>query len=345
MNIKEYGFIAETECNENNYIPARITAVHKERFEAVCDRGFCHAVLKSAEYYAKSEQFPTVGDFVMLDWQENGDSRIAKTLERRTCFERLDPSSSGHRAQAVAANFDYVFIMQSLNHDFNIRRAERYLTLSWQSGAQPIMILTKADLADEETTQNAIAQCEQIGVRAFAISSVTGSGMDCLRQFLEKGKTVVFLGSSGVGKSTLVNALAGEEIMSTGGIREDDSRGRHTTTHRQLVMLKSGVMVIDTPGMRELGMWDVTQGLGQSFSDIEKLFENCRFSDCRHNKEPGCAVRAALESGELSAERWESYLKLKKEARYSEDKSAYLRERTAIWKGHKKFLAEKKKGW
>ncbi len=342
MNLKDYGFVA---VPEENTTAARITAVHKERFEIVCDKGFGFAVLKSSEYYEKDEMFPTVGDFVLLDWQENGDSRITKTLPRKTYFERLDPSSGGHRAQAVAANFDYVFIMQSLNHDFNIRRAERYLTLAWQSGAQPLMILTKADLADEETIKNALSQCEQIGINACAISSRTHSGIEALRNLLAAGKTVVFLGSSGVGKSSLVNALAGEEIMSTGEIRENDSRGRHTTTHRQLIMLKSGVMIIDTPGMRELGMWDVTIGLRQSFSDLEALFGNCRFSDCRHEKEPGCAVRAAIENGELSIERWESYGKLKKEAKYSEDKNAYLRKRTAELKGHKKIIAEKKKGW
>lgn len=340
MNIKEYGFTADT---EENKIIARITAVHKERYEIVCNKGFGFAVLKTSEYYAGDEIFPTVGDFVQLSWNDAGDSRITKTLPRNTYFERLDPSSGGNRPQAVAANFDYVFIMQSLNHDFNIRRAERYLTLAWQSGAQPLMILTKADLADVETVNNAIEQCALIGVKAFAISSKTLLGIDELKNFLQKGKTVVFLGSSGVGKSSLVNTLADEEIMSTGAIREDDSRGRHTTTHRQLIMLKSGVMIIDTPGMRELGMWDVTKGLGQSFSDIEALFEKCRFSDCRHDKEPGCAVRAAIERGVLSKERWESYGKLKKEAKYSEDKAAYLRQRTAERKGHKKILNEKKK--
>ncbi|MDD4125917.1 MAG: ribosome small subunit-dependent GTPase A [Eubacteriales bacterium] len=320
MNINEH----ETACA---VVTARITATYRDRYEITCERGTGFATLKKSEYYSGDEAFPTTGDFVMLDWQENAESRITKTLPRKTYFSRLDPSSSGHAEQAVAANFDYVFILQSLNRDFNPHRLERYLTLAWQSGAIPAVILTKADLAEDFAPQLRLAEKLASGVCVFAVSAVTGYGLDLLSDYLKPGKTIVFLGSSGVGKSSLVNAIAGEELMATGDIREDDSRGRHTTTFRQLITLKSGVMIIDTPGMRELGMWDVTEGIGQSFADVEGYFGKCKFRDCRHESEPGCAVKAAIECGELARERWESYLKLKHEARFSDDKAGALRDK------------------
>lgn len=327
MNLKNYGFRPFDMIENTTGIPARVTAVHRERFEIICEKGTGLAHLKSGVYYVGNEEYPTTGDFVLLDWQEGGESRIVKTLSRRTYFSRLDPSSSGHGEQAVAANFDYVFIIQSLDRDFNLRRLERYLTLAWQSGAVPAVILTKADRVEDYLTQLRAAEKLAVGVGVFAVSVVTGYGLDQLADYLKQGKTIVFLGSSGVGKSSLINALAGEEVMATGGIREKDGRGRHTTSHRQLIMLKSGVMVIDTPGMREIGMWDVSSGLEQSFTDVEEYFGHCKFSDCRHQGEPGCAVMNAIRSGELSRERWESYLRLNAEARFTGNKVGYLREK------------------
>lgn len=328
---------------EESGIPARVTAAHRGRYDIVCEQGAGPAHLKGSEYYNRGEVFPTTGDFVMLDWQEGGESRITKTLPRKTCFTRLDPSSSGHREQAVAANFDYVFIMQSLNRDFNPRRLERYLTLAWQSGAVPAVILTKADLVDDFSAQERAAAKIAPGVGVFAISAITGFGLDALSEYLGPRKTVVFLGSSGVGKSSLLNALAGEEVMPTKEIREDDCRGRHTTTRRQLIMLRSGAMIIDTPGMREIGMWEVTDGLEQSFSDVEQYFGQCKFSDCRHDTEPGCAVKAAIERKELPQSRWESYQKLKKEASFSDDKAGYLRGKEKRGKEIAKFVKQLEK--
>ena len=319
MNINSYGMVPDYENLPG--IPARITAQHKERYEIVCEHGITHARLKTKEYFVDTQDFPTTGDFVMINYIENGDSQIITTLPRRTYFSRREPGPIP-RDQAVAANFDYVFIMQSLNQDFNPKRLERYLTLSWQSGATPVILLTKADLAEDY--RDYLTQVERVaaGVNTHVVSAHTGFGLNRLGAYLQPGKTVVFLGSSGVGKSSLVNALAGEEIMSVSAIREDDSKGRHTTTHRQLIRLKSGVLIIDTPGMRELGMWDVSEGLSDAFADVESYLGRCRFSDCKHETEPGCAIKAAIAAGELDISRWESYRKLKEEA---VDKTEMLR--------------------
>ena len=337
MNINDYGTVPNTENLPG--IPARVTSVHKERYEIVCQHGLTYARLKTKEYFLEEESFPTAGDYVMIDYIDNGDSRIIATLPRRTLFSRREPGPIP-RDQAVAANFDYVFIMQSLNLDFNPKRLERYLTLSWQSGATPVILLTKADLVEDYWDY--LTQVERVaaGVNVHVVSAHTGQGLARLNAYLQPGKTVVFLGSSGVGKSSLVNALAGEEIMAVSAIRDDDSKGRHTTTHRQLIRLKSGVMVIDTPGMRELGMWDVSEGLADAFADVEQLLGKCRFSDCEHNTEPGCAIKAAIAAGELDIQRWESYQKLKEE---SVDRDEMLRRKREWSKGVAKFTKQRKK--
>ena len=337
MNLTDYGYVPNTENLPG--IPARVTAVHKERYEIVCQHGITHARLKTKEYYREDEVFPTVGDFVMIQYVPNGDSLITATLPRRTFFSRREPGPIP-RDQAVAANFDYVFIMQSLNLDFNPKRLERYLTLAWQSGATPVILLTKADLADDYWEY--LCQVERVaaGVETHVVSAHTGYGMEPLKAYLQPGKTLVFLGSSGVGKSSLVNALAGETIMTVNGIREDDSKGRHTTTHRQLIRLNCGAMIIDTPGMRELGMWEVSEGLSDAFADVEQFLGRCRFSDCTHSGEPGCAIRAAIAQGELELSRWESYQKLKEE---SVDKDEMLRRKREWSKGVAKYSKQRKK--
>ncbi len=331
IDITKYGY-DEAIYGGTKENTARITAVHKERYEIVCARGKAFARLKSGIYFGGAdESFPATGDFVEIAYNESGDSIITKTLPRRSFFSRTDPSTAHQTEQAVAANFDYVFVMQSLNQDFNAKRLERYVTLAWQSGASPVILLTKSDLADDVTAYIAEVENTAAGVPVFAVSAKTLEGIESLNAYMKAGKTSVFLGSSGIGKSSLVNALAGEEIMSVNEIREDDSKGRHTTTHRQLIMINES-MIIDTPGMRELGMWDISIGLSEAFGDVESYLGRCRFSDCTHKSEPGCAVRAAIENGELPAERLESYEKLKKEARYSEDKIGYLRERQQLHK-------------
>ena len=337
MNINDYGTLPDYKNLPG--IPARVTARHKERYEIVCQYGITHARLKTKEYFVDTQDFPTTGDFVMINYIENGDSQIIATLPRKSLFSRREPGPVP-RDQAVAANFDYVFIMQSLNLDFNPKRLERYLTLSWQSGAVPVILLTKADLVEDYWDY--LTQVERVaaGVNTHVVSAHTGFGLNRLGAYLQPGKTVVFLGSSGVGKSSLVNALAGEEIMAVSAIREDDSKGRHTTTHRQLIRLQSGVLIIDTPGMRELGMWDVSEGLSDAFSDVESYLGRCRFSDCSHNREPGCAIKAAIAAGELDVQRWESYRKLKEEA---VDKAEMLRRKNEWSKGVAKFTKQRKK--
>ena len=317
IDLTNYGFVPNM-ASDAKSIPARVTAAHKDRYEIICERGQIFAKLKTSVYYGKNEEnFPTTGDFVLIDHIFGGDALIVKTLERKSLFSRLEPGPIP-REQAIAANFDYVFIMASLNHDFNLRRIERYLALANQSGGIPVVVLTKADLVDDFSRQTGEIERIAAGAAAYAVSAITGLGLDSLAKYLKPGKTIAFMGSSGVGKSSLVNALAGEDIMAVNVMRNvDASKGRHTTTHRQLIMLSCGAMIIDTPGMRELAMTGASDNLSETFGDVERYLGRCKFSDCKHQSEPGCAVKSAIESGELSGERWESYLRLNREAEIS----------------------------
>ena len=233
-------------------------------------------------------------------------------LPRRTAVIRQSPADRRMPTQVLAANVDVVFVVTSVNAEFNVRRLERYVTVAWESGAVPVVLLSKADLADDLETFRIAAEATAAGVEVIAVSVVTGEGIDAVRAHLGAGRTVVFTGSSGVGKSSIVNALAGEPLLDTGGIRLDDARGRHTTTRRQLVRLADGLL-IDTPGLRELGVMD-GDGLATAFDDVERTAAECRFTDCQHRSEPGCAVRAALAGGSLSRERLDAYEKLQREA-------------------------------
>jgi ribosome biogenesis GTPase len=264
--------------------------------------------------------FPAVGDWVALAARPGeGAATIHALLPRRTAFVRKAAHSVTDE-QVVAANVDTALLVASMNADFNARRLERYLATAWQSGAAPVVVLTKADLADDPEASVAEAEAVAFGAPVLAVSVVTGQGVDELARLLKPGETAVLVGSSGVGKSTLVNALAGDERMATAAIREQDAHGRHTTTHRELILLPSGALVLDTPGMRELGLFDADEGLSTAFDDIEELAVACRFTDCGHTNEPGCAIREALQAGALDAGRWKSFQKLQRELAHQERK-------------------------
>lgn len=335
MNIKDYGLKENLIKNiDESKTIARIIATHKDRYEIVCNNGQGFAKIKRGCYYDNPNSiYPTTGDFVIIEWNSTGDSMICETLKRESSFSRTASSSDrnhelhNQHEQLVAANFDYVFIMQSLNNNFNLHRLERYLSLSWESGAIPVIILTKSDLV--ENIQEYIEQVESIafGVDVYAVSCITGYGLDSIKKYFSKGNTIVFLGSSGVGKSTLVNTLYGDNVMKTSDIREEDSRGRHTTTSRNLIMLPNGAMIIDTPGMRELGMWNAENGINKTFQDIEQFIGMCKFSDCTHTNEHGCKILEAIVNREIDQERFEQYLKLQKESRYNTDSNQYLQEK------------------
>jgi ribosome biogenesis GTPase len=264
---------------------------------------------------ASASDLPVVGDWVALELGDHGEATIRSVLPRRTKFSRRaahDPGSDVAREQVVAANVDVVFITASLADRPNPRVLERYLTLALESGARPVILLTKAD---RERDPEAVAvEIGAVGgdVPVHAVSSRSGLGLDQVQVYLKAGVTAALLGPSGAGKSTLVNTLAGEELLATGSARADGS-GRHTTTRRELVVLPGGGLIVDNPGMRELHLWLADEGLAEAFEDIAELAAQCRFADCRHEEEPGCAVRAALADGRLTPERWQGYRELQRE--------------------------------
>jgi ribosome biogenesis GTPase len=241
---------------------------------------------------------------------------IEAVLPRRTKFSRKTPWLKAEE-HILVANVDTVFLVAGLDQDFNPRRMERYLTAAWDSGADPVVVLTKLDVCDDLRKLDE-AEAVAVGVPVLALSNVTGHGIDEVRALLRPARTFALLGSSGTGKSTLVNRLAGREVMATGGLR-NDGRGRHTTRHRQLLVLPGGSIVVDTPGLRELQIWE--GDVDSAFSDVAELAAECRFTDCAHETEPGCAVREALDEGTLSAERWSSYRRLQRELRSIEARS------------------------
>jgi len=259
---------------------------------------------------------PSVGDWVAISVPPGGEGAIQAVLPRRSAIVRRGPTDRSFPTQVLASNVDVAFLVTSMNADFNLRRLERYVAVAWESGALPVVLLSKLDLAADVQGMRLAAEASAPGVEVIAASALTGEGIDEVRRHLGLGRTVVFIGSSGVGKSSLVNALAGEALLEVSEVREDDARGRHTTTRRQLVRLHDG-LVIDTPGLRELALVD-GDGLDDAFGDVEAIAAACRFNDCAHRTEPGCAVRAALADGSLDQGRFEAWRKLEREAHRAE---------------------------
>ena len=347
--MKQYGLseaFVKSVYNFSDLTVARILSQEKGIYRLVSSHGEKWGEISGRFHYdvqAKSE-YPAVGDFVMVDWNKSGGNAVIRhVLPRKSCFIRK-AAGVKNEEQVVAANIDTVFLCMSLNNDFNLRRLERYVSIAWNSGAVPVVVLTKADLCEDLDSKLIEVSSIAAGVDVLVTNTINQDGYEEIYLYLGEGKTIAFIGSSGVGKSTLINCLLGEKHLDTNGLRNDD-KGRHTTTHRELILLPSGGMVIDTPGMRELGMWDAGDGINQTFADIEMLAQKCRFRDCTHSgNETGCAVQEAVECGELSIDRLRSWQKLMNENRYAEDTQGYLVEKRQKFKNIAKINKRNRKG-
>ncbi|MBW4484416.1 MAG: ribosome small subunit-dependent GTPase A [Tildeniella torsiva UHER 1998/13D] len=324
MNLTELGGWNAT-CDrafapwaEASFEAGRVALEHRGAYRLLTPDGELSAEI-AGQFRHQAEDiqtFPAVGDWVVMQRQDEGaHAVIHAVLPRQSEFVRK-AAGGKTEGQVVAANIDTVFLVTGLDGDFNLRRLERYLVAAWESRATPVIVLNKADTCPD--LDELVNQVESIalGVPVHAVSAVTGAGLEQLEPYLGPGQTVALIGSSGVGKSTLTNFFLGSPQQPTQVVRDDDSRGRHTTTGRHLLPLPSGALLIDTPGMRELQLWTTSEGLEATFADIEELAENCRFRDCRHQGEPGCAVEGAIGAGGLGRDRLHSYHKLQREQQW-----------------------------
>lgn len=302
----------------DDHVPARVSRVDRGACDALAAAGpmrltFAGSLLSAAA--ADPVSTPCVGDWVAARTWADGRVTAEAVLPRRTTFVRATVTPGQSTGQVLATNVDLAVVVEGLHPEPDLGRIERFLALAWESGATPMVVLTKADLVPDAAELRADVSAAAPGVEVLAVSAETGDGMGDLGAYVQQGSTLAFLGPSGAGKSTLTNALSGATVMTTRALRAD-GKGRHTTVHRELVLLPGGGLVIDTPGLRSVGLTDVSDSLDLVFADVDELAGQCRFSDCVHQTEPGCAVREALETGELPERRWESYLKLQREARW-----------------------------
>jgi len=338
MSLEDYGWSpffsqAFTEHEIAGLSPGRVSAVY---------RGFCLMQSGSAELRIqtfRNAQLPAVGDWVAWRTTEFGTTLVEAVLPRKSVLRRKCAGRTTEE-QVVAANVDTAFLVMGLDGDFNPRRIERLLTMTFDSGAIPVIVLNKADLPTDGARRKQVIEQLSPGTPVLLVSGLVGTGIDELRSFMRKGQTIVLIGSSGAGKSTIVNRLFGEDLMPTREVRAKDSRGRHTTSHRQLLKHPEGGLLIDTPGIREIQLWASEESVAGSFDDIQSLAGSCRFRDCSHETEPGCAVLSAVRGGAIPEARLRSYHKLLKEIRYlavKQDESAQ-REQKRRWKIiHKAF--------
>jgi len=315
------GYIKEASIYNDDFYLGRVSVQYKDIYKVFTEEGEVLARVSGKLSYSSNNtlDYPVVGDWVLLDRADNksGDAIIHKVLSRKSYFSRKI-AGSRFDIQIVAANIDYIFICTALNNDFNINRLERYIAVAWDSMAIPVIVLTKSDLCEDIDERLKEVKEVAIGIEILVTSSFNENGYEKVKEYIKSGITIAFIGSSGVGKSTLINKLLNKDILKTNSVDEND-KGRHTTTHRELFVLEEGGVIIDTPGMRELGL--MSADVDKSFSNIEELESQCKFSDCTHKNEPKCAVREAIEKGELDLDRLERYKKLKREEEYNLKKS------------------------
>jgi ribosome biogenesis GTPase len=313
---------AWSDAERENAVPARVVAESRGVWRVASDFGECPAEAAGKLRLAAEEgaDWPAVGDWVAADLRDRGSAAlILEVLPRRSQFARK-VAGKKIAEQVIAANVDTALLVSALDGDFNPRRVERYLTQCWESGAKPLIVLNKADTCNEAQERSREMENVAMGVPVYVISAKTGQGFEELKNHFAPGQTLVLLGSSGVGKSTIVNRLLGRTIQEVREVRESDSRGRHTTTARQIFILPAGALLVDTPGLRELQLWDAEEGLAEAFGDIDALAPQCRFTDCSHRTEPGCAVQAAVNNGSLDLARLENWWKLQREQEFLQRK-------------------------
>ena len=297
ITLNDYGWnktheLNWKEMNNEKHVPGRVTLEHKKMYRVITTEGEWLSVCSGSMQYEATERrdFPAVGDWVAVEKMPGEERGIIHAILPRTSLFSRKVAGLTIAEQIIAVNIDIVFLVMSMNNDFSARRLERYLVAAYDSGATPVVVLTKKDACDDPSFYIEEAQSIALGAEIFAVSNVTGEGIDELTTLLKNNKTAALLGSSGVGKSSLMNAILGNEMMAVQGIREDDEKGRHTTTHRELVKIPNGGILIDTPGMREFQLWENNESLDSGFQDINDLANKCRFNDCQHNNEPGCAI-------------------------------------------------------